>query len=78
MHPVNIITSTWHLLSSSFCVAPLDLLGLGELFTANEAGHSGRRMTRLPLHTWRNFLYMLPAEFLYYLDQLQKIRDAEQ
>jgi hypothetical protein len=52
MHPVNIITSTWHLLSSSFCVAPLDLLGLYELFTANEAGQ--RRKT----HDKITFTYM--------------------
>jgi hypothetical protein len=38
MHPVNIITSTGHLLSSSFCAAPLDLLGFSGLLLADEAG----------------------------------------
>jgi hypothetical protein len=52
MHPVNIITSTWDLLSSSFCVATLDLLGLVGLFIADEAGP--RRKT----HDKINFTYM--------------------
>ncbi len=38
MHPVNIITSTWDLLSSSFCVTTLDLFGLNELLLADETG----------------------------------------
>jgi hypothetical protein len=38
MHPVNIITSTWDLLSSSFCVATLGLLVLNELLIADETG----------------------------------------
>jgi len=38
---------------------------------------AGERTTRLPLQSWRNFLYMHMARFLHHLDQLKKIWDAE-
>ena len=47
MHPVNIITSTWDLLSSSFCVAPLDLLGFDELLLADETGQRRGRQDKI-------------------------------